>query len=99
LACSSTWRWRRHVPPKRWLTFNGLHGVISQKIDSSRLRLTNPETCGIHHYLLLVRVCNNAQSISSVYPAVKLWRLSDPLLWQCGSLRDPWQPDRPPSFH
>jgi hypothetical protein len=28
-----SWRWRRHVPPKRWLTFNGLHGVISQKIE------------------------------------------------------------------
>jgi hypothetical protein len=26
------WRWRRHVLPKRRLTFNGLHGVISQKI-------------------------------------------------------------------
>jgi hypothetical protein len=26
------WRWKRHVSPKRQLTFNGLHGVISQKI-------------------------------------------------------------------
>jgi hypothetical protein len=26
------WRWRRQVPPKRRLTFNGLHGVISKKI-------------------------------------------------------------------
>jgi hypothetical protein len=26
------WRWRRYVPPKRRLTFSGLHGVISQKI-------------------------------------------------------------------
>jgi hypothetical protein len=25
------WRWRLHVPPKHRLTFNGLHGVISQK--------------------------------------------------------------------
>jgi hypothetical protein len=25
------WRWR-HVPPKRLLTFNGLHGIISQNI-------------------------------------------------------------------
>jgi hypothetical protein len=24
-------RWRRHIPPKRGLTFSGLHGVISQK--------------------------------------------------------------------
>jgi hypothetical protein len=27
-----TWRWRRYVPPKRRLTSNGLHDVISQKI-------------------------------------------------------------------
>jgi hypothetical protein len=26
------WRWRRCVPPKRQFIFNGLHGVISQKI-------------------------------------------------------------------
>jgi hypothetical protein len=26
------WRWRRYVPPKRRLTPNGLHGVISQKM-------------------------------------------------------------------
>jgi hypothetical protein len=25
------WRWRRYVPPKRWLKPNGLHGVIFQK--------------------------------------------------------------------
>jgi hypothetical protein len=25
-------RWRRYVPPKRRSTFNGLHGLISQKI-------------------------------------------------------------------
>jgi hypothetical protein len=29
------WRWRRHVPLKRRLTFNGLHDVISQKIELS----------------------------------------------------------------
>jgi hypothetical protein len=26
------WRWKQCVPPKRLLTLNGLHGVISQKI-------------------------------------------------------------------
>jgi hypothetical protein len=26
------WTRRRYVPPKRRLTFNGLHGFISQKI-------------------------------------------------------------------
>jgi hypothetical protein len=27
------WRWRCHVPLKRLLTFNGLHGFISQKTE------------------------------------------------------------------
>jgi hypothetical protein len=26
-----TWRWKRYVPPKRRLTFNGLHGLSSRK--------------------------------------------------------------------
>jgi hypothetical protein len=26
------WRWRRYVPPRCQLTFNGLHGVISQNM-------------------------------------------------------------------
>jgi hypothetical protein len=32
-------RWRRYVPPKRRLTSNRLHGVISQKIDLFNLNL------------------------------------------------------------
>jgi hypothetical protein len=35
LACLiiRPWIWRRHIPPKRRLNFNRLHGVIQQKID------------------------------------------------------------------
>jgi hypothetical protein len=32
------WRWRRYVPSKRWLTFTGLHGVISQKVELLRIK-------------------------------------------------------------
>jgi hypothetical protein len=41
------WRWRRYVPPKLRLTFNGPHGVISQKIVlfiSTAVRTSNPTT-------------------------------------------------------
>jgi hypothetical protein len=41
------WRWRRYVPPKRRLTFNGLHGVVSQKMVlfiSTAVRTSNPTT-------------------------------------------------------
>jgi hypothetical protein len=40
-----SWRWRRYVPPKRRLTFNGLHGIISQKIVlfiTTAVRTSNP---------------------------------------------------------
>jgi hypothetical protein len=40
------WRWRLHVPPKLWLTFNGLHGVVSQKISS----LDNYRTRNLRFY-------------------------------------------------
>jgi hypothetical protein len=43
------WKWRRHVPPKRGFTFNGLHGVTSQKMVSfitTGVRTSNPY---IHH--------------------------------------------------
>jgi hypothetical protein len=36
-----SWRWKRNVPPKRQLTINGLHGVISQKI----VLLVEPYLC------------------------------------------------------
>jgi hypothetical protein len=39
------WRWRQHVHPKVQLTFNGLHGVISQKIElfiTTAVRTSNP---------------------------------------------------------
>jgi hypothetical protein len=39
------WRWRRHVPPKRRLTFNGLHSVISQKVElfiTTAVRTSDP---------------------------------------------------------
>jgi hypothetical protein len=34
-----TWRWRWHVPPKHRLTFNGLHALLSQKIQLFKLRI------------------------------------------------------------
>jgi hypothetical protein len=39
------WRWRRHGAPKRRLTLNGLHAVISQKIElftATAVRTSNP---------------------------------------------------------
>jgi hypothetical protein len=39
------WQGRRYIPPKRRFTFNGLHGVISQKIVlfiTTAVRTSNP---------------------------------------------------------
>jgi hypothetical protein len=41
------WRWRRYVPPKRRLTLNGLHEVISQKMVLSKLRIGPDISFGI----------------------------------------------------
>jgi hypothetical protein len=40
-----SWRWGRHVSSKRPLTFNGLHGVVSQKIEffiTTAMKTSNP---------------------------------------------------------
>jgi hypothetical protein len=42
-------RWRRQVPSKHVLTFNGLHGVISKKMDLfvvAAVKPTNPTIKG-----------------------------------------------------
>jgi hypothetical protein len=44
-----------HVPPKRPVNFNGLHGVISQKIElfiATALRTSNPIR-RVHIYTIL----------------------------------------------
>jgi hypothetical protein len=51
------WRWRRYVPPKRRLTFNGLH-IISQKIVrfiTTIVRTSDPTYC--HMLVTGQRVC------------------------------------------
>jgi hypothetical protein len=35
-----TWRWRRHVPTKRQLTFNGLNDILSHKTELFKAILT-----------------------------------------------------------
>jgi hypothetical protein len=47
------WRWRRYVPPKRRLTLNGLHGVISQKtifFITTAVKTSDPMTCLYFEY-------------------------------------------------
>jgi hypothetical protein len=52
-------RWRRHVPPKHRLTFNGLHGVISQKIELfiiTAMKTSNPTYLYIIRMIILRRM-------------------------------------------
>jgi hypothetical protein len=46
------WRWRRHVPPKRRLTFNGLHGVISKKTELFRFFILTILSSGIWRHMV-----------------------------------------------
>jgi hypothetical protein len=52
------WRWRRYVSPKRRLTLNGLHDVISQKIAlfiTTAVRIPNPTSNSF--YYVMVNCC------------------------------------------
>jgi hypothetical protein len=61
----SPWRWRRYVPPKRRLTLNVLHGVLSQKmvlfittaVRTSDLRIGALCICTVAGSAVCVRVC------------------------------------------
>jgi hypothetical protein len=39
------WKWWRHIPPKRWLIFSGLHVVISHKIGFFKIIVLYIVTC------------------------------------------------------
>jgi hypothetical protein len=57
LAYSSTLRWRWHVPPKRRLTFNGVRGVMSQKIEvfiTTAVKTSNLTSANVDYG---IRVC------------------------------------------
>jgi hypothetical protein len=82
------WRGRPHVTPQRRLTFNGLHGVISQKIDlfmTTAGGTSNP-TYGIIDPCLSAMNCINSvvmldvsqychYSTSSRRSACKCWKI------------------------
>jgi hypothetical protein len=53
------WWWRRYVFPKLRLTFNGLHGVISQKMVHFKLILSTPfnPICFRSDLLLFYHLC------------------------------------------
>jgi hypothetical protein len=64
------WRWRRHVPLKSWLIFNGLHGVISPKTELS--------INTIYYTLLLICdfrfptvICDTFQACNFVWQSLK----------------------------
>jgi hypothetical protein len=47
----------RHFPPERWLMFNRLHGVISQKIEfcvTTAVRTSGPPEDQFEVYSLLI---------------------------------------------
>jgi hypothetical protein len=58
------WLWKRHISPKRRLTFNGSHGVISQKTEKlmtiavrgeRKLRNQELHTCSTNYWSHTIR--------------------------------------------
>jgi hypothetical protein len=65
------WRWRWHVPPKRRFTFNGLQGVISQKLElfiTTDVRTSNPK------YVTLL-TCSESAKNSTLEVCIFLCRM------------------------
>jgi hypothetical protein len=59
------WRWRRHVPPKRRLTFNGPHGVVSHNMELS----TKPGCCDSVTAAWKLRVVEECRYLISEEPS------------------------------
>jgi hypothetical protein len=51
------WRWKRHVPPKRLLTFKGLQYVTSQKTEIFYPSLWEPLIPHLHMHIFKPRTC------------------------------------------
>jgi hypothetical protein len=63
------WRWRRHVPPKRRLTFNGLHGAVSLKsvlFIITAVRITDPAYLKFGHDHFIARPSSFAATSSEL---------------------------------
>jgi hypothetical protein len=65
------WRWRQHVPPKRRLTINGLHGVISQKIELFISLMWEPQILHMADSVEFVR--KQRQVIKAGFPCSTGW--------------------------
>jgi hypothetical protein len=66
-------RWKRYIPPKRRLTLNGLHGVISQKkVFWIRVYYLRHACPSVHRYLIreLMIVCHEIVCTGKFHQAV-----------------------------
>jgi hypothetical protein len=68
------WRWRLYVPPKCWLIFNGLQGVIFQKTDlfiNIVVRTSDP-TCPNLFFLLLFNIIFVSQFVTKFFSSRRM---------------------------
>jgi hypothetical protein len=74
------WRWRWHVPLKHRLTFDGLHGIISHKMElfiTTVVRTWNPTKCHSLRYYLSICLQAMKATKSSVTIACLSSEISD----------------------
>jgi hypothetical protein len=86
-----TWRWRRHVPPKGRLTFNGLHGVIFQEIElCCQKHLPSYQASGISiSFIQAHRFCFLADSMCIPIKLILTLR-NEPGTKEEGNYAEPW---------
>jgi hypothetical protein len=63
-------RWRRYVPPKRRLTLNGLHDVVSEKLIlfiTTAVITSNPTKCSLLHADLSLGLIFNPEDVGDMF--------------------------------
>jgi hypothetical protein len=75
------WRWRRLVPATLQLTFNGLHGVMSEKVELFRtiaVRISDPS----HDYLNYIFRATYIKYLYDIKTGIHQWSESVNSVWR-----------------
>jgi hypothetical protein len=84
---SRAWKWNRYIPPKRRLTFNGLHGVMYQNIVLIIITGVIASSPTYHHLMVYILTYTHTRINSETSSFVLDPLVSSPstLIWSYGS--------------
>jgi hypothetical protein len=90
------WRWRWHVPPKRWQTLNRLHSITSQKTEEPFMTTAVRISCSVILILVTIEAKNITRDTDVSFP-IWVWSHSCHPCFTCKvkvkfSLYRQWRP-------